>query len=531
MAVSDNVSDAPKYVTLRDYLRVVREHRVLIVLVTVAFAAATVSKAVREEPLYRAEASLAVRDISQDSTLLGTAIAAVQTPDQLAAISAQTATGRPVALRVRRALHTKSSAEFLQRLVKANVEARTNLVVITADGNTGASAARLANEFARQARLVANSDARRRLSDGAESLRREFNRLRGRTDDVITRALFADRVARLQSIARFASPIQVATTAEAPSTPASPRPVRDGILGALLGLMIGMLAAFVRDSLDRRLHGSREIQEQLGLPLLGAIREDALGRAGPIANGRPAMSDEDLEGFRIVRTNLEFLDVDKPVRTIVVTSALPEEGKSTVAASLAFASAAAGKRTLLVECDLRRPSLAGRLGVPAQPGLIEYLAGTAGPQEILRTLPAEKAPDVPTVNGGGANGNSGETSEIEIGHSLVVITAGGPAPRPAELLGSQRFQDFLEQVGTAYDAVVLDSAPLLSVVDTLELIPLVDGVLICVRATRTTRDQARAAKAAIDHLPKRPTALVVTGVRPGDEAEYGYYYSYAYGER
>ena len=104
----------------------------------------------------------------------------------------------------------------------------------------------------------------------------------------------------------------------------------------------------------------------------------------------------------------------------------------------------------------------------------------------------------------------------------------GPAPRPAELLGSQRLQAFLKQVESAYETVVLDTAPLLSVVDTLELIPHVDGLVICVRAARTTRDQARAAKAAIDHLPKRPTGLVITGVRAGDEADYGYYYSYAY---
>lgn len=534
MPASETVSEAPRYVTLHDYLRVIREHRVLIALVVVVFAGAAVAKAVREQPLYRADASLSVTDISQDSNLLGTAIVAAQAPDKLAAISAETVTRRPVALRVKRVLKTQQSVSQLQSSVSANVEARTNLVVITADGSTPGAAARLANEFARQARIVGNNDTRTRLAAGATSLENSFKTLKGTSNDQVTRALYADRLARLKSLSRFASPIEIANSAQRPSTPVSPRPVRDGILGGLLGLTLGILAAFVRDSLDRRLRGSREIQEQLKLPLLGAVREEAMGRAGPVANGRGPMAEADLEGFRIVRTNLEFLDVDRRVRTLAVTSALPEEGKSTVAASLAFASAAAGAQTLLVECDLRRPSLAGRLGLESRPGLTEYLVGTATPQEILQALPADTATEVISANG--ANGASAEgdeepgqtTSEIAIGRSLVCITAGGPAPRPAELLGSQRLEDFLAQVSAAYDTVILDTAPLLSVVDTLELIPHVDGLLICVRAARTTRDQARAAKAAIDHLPRRPTGLVVTGVRSGDEADYGYYYSHAY---
>ena len=106
---------------------------------------------------------------------------------------------------------------------------------------------------------------------------------------------------------------------------------------------------------------------------------------------------------------------------------------------------------------------------------------------------------------------------------LTVIPAGTWAPRPAELLGSERFQQFLAQVAKAYDLVICDCAPLLPVGDTLEVIPQVDAALICIRLDQTTQEQALAAKAAIDHFPARPTGVVVTGVRPGRE---GYYYGY-----
>jgi capsular exopolysaccharide synthesis family protein len=210
-----------------------------------------------------------------------------------------------------------------------------------------------------------------------------------------------------------------------------------------------------------------------------------------------------------MRTNVDFLDVDSRLTTLAVTSALPEEGKSTVACSLACAYALAGKRTLIVECDLRRPTLAHKLGLGNGPGLSDYLAGEAEPQAVVQpvALPGAQAP-------------------------LVAIVAGTPSPRPAELLGSQRFGAFLDEVARAYDVVLLDTSPLLSVVDTLELVPRVDGVVVCVRAQQTTRDQAQAAKAALEHFPARPTGVVVTGVRAGDELDYGYYsYAYAYGAK
>jgi non-specific protein-tyrosine kinase len=106
---------------------------------------------------------------------------------------------------------------------------------------------------------------------------------------------------------------------------------------------------------------------------------------------------------------------------------------------------------------------------------------------------------------------------------LTVISAGSFSPEPAELLASRRFKEFIDQVREVYDLVVLDCAPLLPVGDSLEVIPHADGVLLCVRLDQTTREQARAAKAAIEHLPERPVGLVLTGLRPGRE---GYYYGY-----
>jgi len=218
----------------------------------------------------------------------------------------------------------------------------------------------------------------------------------------------------------------------------------------------------------------------------------------------------------------EFLQADNPMRTVLITSGAPEEGKSTVAMALAGAVALAGKRTLLVECDLRRPCFADRLGLNRDPGLTDYLVGRAEPADVLQVV---KLISPSTVNGDKEATPAKEGVEEA---TLVCITAGSQAPLPAELLGSDRFSSFLSKVSSAYDLVVLDTSPILSVVDALEVVPQVDGLVVCVRLARTTREEARATREALAHLPGRPTGVVVTGVSPDDESYYGYHYG-AYG--
>jgi capsular exopolysaccharide synthesis family protein len=226
---------------------------------------------------------------------------------------------------------------------------------------------------------------------------------------------------------------------------------------------------------------------------------------GMSKNGAGLVSEADLEAFRILRKNVDFLGRDEELKVIAVTSPLPEEGKSTVASWYAYASALVGKRTILVECDFRRPVSASRLGFDPEPGLSEYLAGEAEPQDVLRTI---------DVQGRGAE-------------KLPVIPSGSTVLQPTEMLASKRFGEFLDQLRKVYDLVVIDCAPLLPVGDTLEVLPQVDGVLLCVRLQQTTLDQAAAAKQVMEHLPEKPTGLVITGLTRGSDDDYYGYYSSA----
>ncbi len=509
------MNDAPQYTSLQDYRRVLREQRILVLFIVLAFSGAAIAFSLRQTPQYEATAAIDVQQENQDLGDVGLGVPSTVTPEQQSAITAERVTEPRIIARVNKTLRPQVPRR-VSAFMTVLPEARTNLVAITVQATDAKRAARIANAFADATEDVLTDERRSIYRARAKSFRKTLREIPKSVNNAITRGNLVDRISRLDNLVDIADPVDVVRRAEVPETPFSPKPIRNTILGFLLGLTLALVAAVVRDALDRRFKNSREIREAFHLPLIGHVRDDLLGRSIPSANGRPLTAPE-LDVFRIVRTNVEFLNVDKPIKRIAISSAVPDEGKSTVAAALAAASALAGSRVLLVECDLRRPTLAKRLGLQNGPGLSDYLVGRAEPKDVLQSVELSSGGTAPLP----------AAADGAIAGSLVCIAAGSPTPQPAELLGSVRFQTFLDQVTDVYDVIILDTCPLLSVVDTLGLVPMVDALLLCVRASRTTRDQARAARNAIEHLPSRPTAVVITGVRPGAEQDYGYY-TYAY---
>jgi Mrp family chromosome partitioning ATPase len=510
------VSDAPQYTSLQDYRRVLREQRVLVVLIILVFTGAAIGISLRQTPSYEASAGVLFKDPNADLADVGLAAPSTQTPDQRSAIAAEQVTEPDTVARAAKILKLKSTTG-LGASVGAAPEARTNLVAITAQSSNASRAATVANAFARAASDLAVERARNSYTQQADTFKKTLKGIPNKPANAFTRNALFDRISRLRNLAKVAQPAQVVRTASTPGSPISPQPIRNTVLGFLLGLTVALVAAVVRDALDRRFKSSREIRDALHYPLIGHVRDNVLGRSVVSGNGRNPLTAPELDAFRIIRTNVEYLDIDRPIKKLVVTSAMADEGKSTVACALAAAFALSGRRALLVECDLRRPTLAKRFGIGTAPGLTDYLIGRATPQEILQPVKLDARAAAAAAAAEGAD------DQASTAGTFVCIVAGKSSPQPAELLDSKRFSAFLEQVAGAYDVVVLDSCPLLSVVDTLGLVPSVDGVVLCVRASRTTRDQARAARSALEHVPPRPTGVVITGVRAGDEGDYGYY--------
>jgi capsular exopolysaccharide synthesis family protein len=507
-----------RYSSLRDYLLVVRRYWVTILLIALVGLAAGLADALRQTARYQATAQVSFQDPTQQLSIVGLGTTNVESPLQLAATYATSAGSPAVLSQVQRSLHTTLSTGVIASALSTVVDQNSGLLSLTAQAKNGVFAAQLANAVADTLVARANNQARSRFVTLAANVRARIAALtahaspKGAAVSANQLSFLSDELARLETIGSLAQSAQIASPAQAPGTRIGASRARGAAIGLLLGLLLGLGAAFVRDSLDRRLRSLADIEQAYRLPVVGNVRREAMGRLPQLGVSAGEDVAPDIEAFRILRRNVEFLDPERRPRLILITSALPEEGKTTVAGSFALALAAAGRRVLLVDCDLRRPTLAERLGVPATPGLSEYLRGNAAPSAILRTVTFRDAPAAGT----------GEGDE----HRLVCIPAGTPATTAAELLGSSRFADFVEQVSGSYDVVLLDSSPLLPVADTLEILPHVDTVLLCAREDQTTRDQANAARAALRRFPPRPTGLVVTGIKP--HTGYGAY-SYAYG--
>jgi polysaccharide biosynthesis transport protein len=509
-------------------LRVLRARRWLVILVAAAITAAALAQSLIRSPTYTAKSSLNFKQVGAT-----TGPNAQSSNAQLfngAAAQSQAVTRNAVIRKVQQAVDSGISIGELRSSVQTSIDPTSNLVIIQATAGSAERAALIANQFARETQRFSTQKQRAYYARATRKLQRKAQALKQLGTDPSRQLAYRTGISNLLVLSASAQPVEIAHAARVPGSPSSPKPVRDTILGAILGLILGIIAAFVREAFDRRFNDADEIQQHLNLPLVGYVPDQALGE-GLALNGAGEFSERDLDAFRVLRSNVSFLDVDRTLGSILVTSAMAEEGKTTVAAGIAYANSVAARRTLLVECDLRRPMLAQRLGIAPTPGLVDYLAGHAKAREIVQV--ATMAPD----GSGSENTDRSARPVTETGSEsdlpeapatdLVCITAGTQSPRPTEILGSRRFGEFLDAVGKVYDLVVLDTAPLLPVGDTLELIPRVDGVLICVRLGQTTRDQALAAESAVERFPSGPIGVVVTGMRPGRGP--GYYGEYEYG--
>jgi capsular exopolysaccharide synthesis family protein len=350
----------------------------------------------------------------------------------------------------------------------------------------------------------------------------EYNRLRRTKDNteklyslVLERTKESDltRMLRVNNIRVLDRPLL-------PGSPIRPRVPVNIAFGICAGLVIGLGAALARAMLDRTIKTPDDAERDLGTTFLGLLPEiDRDGKSSgyyarrrgrkktpKVLEGRPELfvhaqpSSGLAEASRAIRTNLLFMAPDQPFRTLLITSAAPAEGKTTVACCIAIAMAQAGQRVVLVDCDLRRPRLHRIFGKSSNSGVTTALLGTDPLDE--------------------------DTLSTEV-PNLSVIPAGPIPPNPAELLHSAKFKGLIAELGSRFDRVILDSPPVVAVTDAAVLSTLADGALLVVRAFSTTRDLARHGVRALQDVGGKVAGVVLNAVNL-DRHEYKYYHYYYY---
>ena len=285
------------------------------------------------------------------------------------------------------------------------------------------------------------------------------------------------------------------TVAQAvPATnPIKPDRKKNLAAGGLGGLLLGLILAIGREKLDTRVRGAKDLPP--GMSALTSIGFDKTAKKFPVVDeGHRRRA----EAFRQLRTSLQFVDVDRPVKVVVITSSIPGEGKSSTAANLAIVFAEAGQRVLLIEADMRRPRVSNYLGLDRTVGLTDVLAGQARLEDVLQTW------------------GSGQ---------LAVLPSGSIPPNPSELLGSQSMADLMVRMREAYDFIIVDTPPLLPVTDAAVASAHADGVVVVARFGKVTRAYLGETVKLLGAVDARVLGAVInmTPVKGTDAARYDGY--------
>jgi polysaccharide biosynthesis transport protein len=443
---------------------------------------------------------LQTTEYTAEATVLFTDDVSETDPERVAATILQLGTLEQISAQTADELSPSSySATEIGDKVEAEPAGVSDLIGISATDPDPQTAAQIANEFADQFIVFRRNANRERILESRALVRAEIEQLSPEEQESPAGQALAERERELGVQAAVETgDAQVVQEATVPDSPSSPKTKLNVALGLLLGIVLGIGVALLRDQLDRSLKEAEEVEEIFHLPILATIPESPA--IGTLGLGADPVGEEQ-EAFRMLRANLHYFNlapsinsqVEQPINTVLVTSPSSQDGKTTVSWNLAVAEAKSGKKVLYVEADLRRPSLATALDLPPDEdtGLSLVLAGVLGPEAAIR--PA---------------------------HGVDVISAGPHPPNPAELIDSPQMGELLSWAKEKYDRVVIDTPPTTVVADAVPLTAQVDGVVVVVRLRHSSRDGVEQLRDQLAHTEAATIGVVVNGVAPRPDDSY-----------
>jgi capsular polysaccharide biosynthesis protein len=416
----------------RQLLGLRRRLPLILACMLVVAAAATVYSLLQPKE-YTAKAVLLFRNPGFDTSISGgQTFAPVQDATREAATNERLVALAVVGDRAAKELGGGLTGGDLASKVEIASEGPSDLVAIHATDGKPARAARIANAFAKEYVQFRRDADRDKVNQAKLLSERQLQSMSGVELHSERGRLLRQRLDQLETLASLQTGnAELVQPATAPTSPSAPTPMKNGVLAGFFGLLLGLALALLLERLDTRIRDTEDVEELVRRPVLGAIpRSRALSRKQLAAE---ALSGPDAEAFRMLRASLRYFNVDHDIKSVLITSAEPGDGKSTVALHLAFAAADAGTRTLLIEADLRRPTLARALRVPAAPGLTNVLTGSATLRSATKTL---------RVPGRGERSSSPR--------ALDVVLSGPIPPNPTDLLESERLRQVVREAENEY---------------------------------------------------------------------------------
>jgi len=512
--------------SLRDHLVILRRRAWMIAFVAIITTASAIAFSLSQSKLYQATATVLVNNQSLAATQAGF----MQTPNtqtadrdlQTQALNAQTTAVYKQATRGT----TGMSAETLQSESSVTPDVNADQLSFSVrDGHPG-RAMKFANKFAAAYVTVRTRQDTAKVDP---SIRSAECRLglptsppcpqQANTPPLQPRSPEAQQLeAQLTSLQELRTLLLGNARVANVATDASlirPTSVKTGVIGAILGLFLGIGFAFLSDALDTRVRSADDLAELLGLPLLARISAPPrnLQRSNELAMMSMAPGTH-AESYRKLRTSFDFANLRHQAQTIVITSALPQEGKSTTIANLAVAMARSGRDVALVDLDLRRPIIASFFDLEGRPGITDAALGTAALEDVMVATPLTRdAPD--------------DTPPMRETGNLYVVPAGTVPPDPAEFCGSPALGDILAALKDRVDLVLIDAPPVLAVSDAMTLSATVDALMVVTRANVVRRPMITELRRQLAAAPCVKLGFILTNAEA--DAEYGYESQYGFG--
>jgi len=510
--------------SLSAYLRVLRRRKWIIIACAVVVPVTAYVLSARQPDQYQASAEVYLS--SQDLAGSLTGISAPYVDEvRLADTQARLAQVPVVARRALKLSGVKGVTPYgLLGSTTVSPQSGTNILTFTVTRNDPEQAKRLATAYAsaftvyrgqldsqavRRARKEIDTKLTQLEADGKRSSQLAVS-LREKDDQLAT--LEALQTSRTYVIRTADGAAQIA-----------PAPRRNAMLGLMLGIVLGVGLAFGVEALDTRVRSANEVGERLGMPQLARVpppsktfaRDDRL-----VMIAQPTGTNA--EAFRMLRTNLDFATLESDgARTILVTSAVEGEGKSTTAANLAVAEARAGRRVALVDLDLRVPYIDRFFGLLHAEGITDVALGNISLESALKRIDFDTGSvDMSTRGGHEANGRATEQG------CLDVLVSGPRPPDPGEFVGSRRLGEILMRLHQSYDLVIIDTPPVLRVGDAMTLSTHADGILVVTKLNVVRRPMLAELRRTLETAPTRKLGYVVTGSRDQQSGSYGYGYGY-----
>jgi succinoglycan biosynthesis transport protein ExoP len=498
---------------LEQVIHILRRHALWIALCFVGVTFAAFLFSAQQTKRYTATASLVFNNNQLSQQAAGLQPVSVNNQQSQQNTNVKLVQLGDMAQRTAERLGHRLTSKKVSASLGVSAEGESNIVDVSATTPSAALAAGIANTYTSQFVTEQQNSNHEYYASALALVNKQLAALSRRQRLSAAGVSLENRAQSLGVLAELHSGnVQLAQAAVVPTAPSSPKTGRNTVLGAILGLLLGLGVAFLIERFDRRIREPKDLAEIYQLPLLGVVPESA-ALAGPSrSNGyaADALPGGDAEAFQLLRAHLTYFNVDRRLRTLMIASAAPGDGKTTVARHLAAAAARMGSRVLLMEVDLRRPTIARQLAIRSRPGLADVLIEAVEMRAAIQSIQLDHV---------FAQGSEGRTLDVLVAGAVM-------PPNPAALIESGAMESVLEQAKSEYDLVVIDTPPLTAVSDAFPLLGKVDGVLIVGWVGRNRRDVAERLHDTLVGAGAPLLGVVANGFSSRGLGAYGYDYGY-----